>query len=225
MNEDSGTLEDAIEAVVERVLYNEVSTFFPATITKVKRSKANTNTVIVDVESVFLTVDPETNKTSPRSIQSVPLMMTGRTNTFMIRPPTDDASLLGSSVGLLVCNSYLANWKKTGGTVLPTDGRKFHYADAVAISGLYPDVKSWSTPPKKNTAQMKVSTGTFMEIGNTKTDIPRLIADMMDIFSTAASLPGTGGGLLVLSPSSISAKTLPQLVTEFATLFNPDDAP
>ncbi len=223
--ENSETMEDAIESVVQRVLYNEVSTFFPAKITTVKRSPINNNTVIVDVESSFLTIDPEDNKTKPRAIQSCPLMMVGRTNNFLIRPPTDDASLIGATVGMIVSNNYLANWKKTGGTVLPTDGRKFYYADAVAMLGLYPDIESWPNPPKENTAQMKVLDGVFMEIGNSSTDIPRLIADVMDIFSTAASVSGTSGGPLILLASSISGKTLAQLIAEFVTLFNPDTAP
>lgn len=221
--EDSASLEDAIESVVQRVLYNEVSTFFPGTIISVKPSPVNPNTKIVDVMSSFLSIDQETNLPYPRQIQSVPLMFPGRTNTFILRPPTDELSLVGASVGLIVCNSYLANWKKTGGTVLPTDGRKYHYADAVALLGLYPDVSSWMTPPKANTAQMKVAAGTFMEIGNNSTDIPRLIADVMSIFSTAVSI--TGGGPLTLLPSTISGKTLAQLIVEFATLFNPDSTP
>lgn len=223
--EDSASTEDAIEAVVQRVLYNEVSTFFPGTISAVKASPVNPNTVIVDVVSSFLAIEPLTNTPKPRSIQNIPLMLPGRTNTFVLRPPTDELSLVGASVGLIVSNNYLANWKKTGGTVLPTDGRKYHYADAVALLGLYPDIQSWATAPKENTAQMKVAPGTFMEIGNSSTDIPRLLADFMNILSTAASVSGVTGGPLVLLPSAISGKTLAQLITEFATLFNPDPTP
>jgi len=225
MSEESESMEDAIESVVRRVLYNEVSTFFPGIIKAVKTSPHNPNTKIVDVTSAFLRVDPETNTTKPRQIQSVPLVLPARTNTFMIRPPLDEKSLVGAYVGLIVSNSYLANWKKTGGSVLPTDGRKYHFADAVALMGYYPDLESWTTAPKENTAQIKVKPGTFLEIGNSKTDIPRLIADVMDIFSTAQSPSGTTGGLLVLSPSSISGKTLAQLVAEFSNLFNPDATP
>jgi hypothetical protein len=222
MIEDSETMEDAIEAVVERVLYNEVSTFFPGTITKVKRSPVNANTVIVDVESSFLTVDPETNQTKPRRIQSVPLMMVAKTNTFIIRPPLDDASLIGASVGLIVANNYLANWKKTGGTVLPTDGRKYHYADAVAMFGLCPDVMSWSTPPKENTAQIKALDGTYLEVGNSTVDIPRLLADFLDIVLNAKDAEARP---LVFSPSTVTGDTIAQLITKIATLYNPDTAP
>lgn len=221
--EDSSTLEDAIEAVVQRILYTEVSTFFPGTISAVKNSTSNPNTVMVDVVSAFLKIDQITNDPSQVAIQSVPIIMPSRTNTFILRPPLDELSLVGASVGLIVSNNYLVDWKKTGGFVIPSDGRKYNYADAVAILGFYPDVESWTTPPKTNTAQMKVLDGTFLEIGNSSTDIPRLLADVMSIFSTAAS---TGsGGPLILSPSSISGKTLAQLVTEFATLFNPDVTP
>lgn len=223
--EDSETLDDAIEAVVQRVLYNEVSTFFPGRIKAVKNSPVNSNTIIVDVESAFLMINPQDNTTKVRQINSVPLVLPGRTNTFMIRPPLDEASLVGAYVGLLVSNNYLANWKKTGGTVLPTDGRKFYYADAVALLGFYPDVESWNTPAKDNTAQIKVKNGSFLEIGNSQTDIPRLVADLLDIFSTAASVPGVSGGPLVLLPSTISGKTLAQLISEFSSLYNPDTTP
>lgn len=224
-NQESESLDDAIEGRIRMLLYNEVSTFFPGVIRAVKASPHNPNTKIVDVESAFLRVEPETNTTKPRKIQNVPLIMPGRTNTFIIRPPLDDASLVGAYVGLVISNSYLANWKKTGGSVLPTDGRKYHYADAVAMLGLYPDLESWTTAPKESTAQMKVKPGTYLEIGNSQTDIPRLIADVMDIFSTAQSLPGVAGGPLVLLPSSISGKTLAQLIAEFVSLFNPDTTP
>ena len=223
--EDTESLDDAIDGRIRMLLHREVSTFFPGIIKAVKDSPYNPNTKIVDVTSAFLRVDPQTNTTKPRQIQSVPLLLPNRTNTFIQRPPLDEASLVGAYVGLLVSNNYLANWKKTGGSVLPTDGRKYHIADAVAILGLYPDLESWTTAPKENTAQIKVKPGTFLEIGNSQTDIPRLIADVMDIFSTAQSLPGVAGGPLVLLPSSISGKTLAQLIAEFVSLFNPDTTP
>lgn len=184
MNEDAETMEDAIEAVVQRVLYNEVSTFFPARITKVKRSPVNPNTVVVDVVSAFLAIDPETQLAKTRAIQSIPLMLTGRTNTFLLRPPTDDLSLVDAWVGLIISNSYLANWKKTGGNVLPTDGRKYNYADAVAILGLYPDLMSWTTGPKENTAEMKVKSGTKLEIGSEEAEIVTLLSDTLTLVDT-----------------------------------------
>lgn len=223
--EESESWSDAIESVVHRVLYNEVSTFFPGKIKAIKTSKINPMTILVDVESAFLMVNSEDGSTKIKQINSVPLIMPGRTNTFIIRPPMDEASLVGAYVGLIVSNNYLADWQNTGGNVLPTDGRKFYYADAVALLGYYPDVESWNTPAKDNTAQIKVKNGTYLEIGNSQTDIPRLVADLLDIFSTAASVPGVSGGPLVLLPSTISGKTLAQLISEFSSLYNPDTTP
>ncbi len=220
--EDSSTLEDAIESVIQRVLYNEVSTFFPGKITAVHRSDENPNTVIVDVVSSFYMLNQETSLPYLRPIQSVPLLFANRTNTFIQRPPTDELSLIGASVGLIICNSYLANWKKAvEGIVTPSDARKFHYADAVAILGLYPDIQSWATPPKENTAQMKVSPGTFMEIGNSTIDLLRVIADMLFI----CAQPDSSGGSLSTVPGPIYNKTLAELLTAFTTLFNPDTTP
>lgn len=221
--EDSDALDDAIETVVDRVLNNSVSVSFPAQITKVKRSKVNPNTVVVDVAPNLMDLDPQTGTPIPDEILNVPIQFVGRTNNFLIRPPTDDDSLVGAGVNCIVCDRYLANWKKTGGLVVASDARRFDIADAVAILGLYPDVNSWPFPPKTKTAQMKVLNGTFIEIGNSTTDIPRLLADFMDIFTNAVA--PSGGGSLVLLPSTISGKTLTQLVTEFASLYNPDPAP
>jgi hypothetical protein len=213
-------MEDAIESVVQRVLFNEVSTFFPATISKVKRSPVNPNTVVVDVVSAFLQIDPETNLAKPRAIQSIPLMMVGRTNTFIIRPPTDDKSLIGSWVGLIISNNYLANWKKTGGNVLPTDGRKFYYADAVAVLGLYPDLMAWTSPPKDDTAEIKVMSGTKLEIGSETADIPTLIQDLLTVQNTLIDkLSGS-----VDNPGTASTGTNSKILTDLATMKTDNEA-
>lgn len=226
MNQDSETMEDAIEAVVTRVLYNEVSTFFPACIDAVKESPSNSNTIVVDVTSGFLMVNPEDNTTKPRKIQNVPIILPERTNTFLVRPPLDEDSLVGAYVGLLVSNNYLANWKKNGGQVLPTDGRKFYYADAVALLGFYPDLKAWSTPPKDNTGQIKVKKGTYLEIGNSQTDLFRLISDLLNILKSATTLVAGSPVPLTFIPSTLQPlKTIDQLITDLATITQPDYNP
>lgn len=224
MGDDSNEyLGDLIETVVWRVL-SGVHTCFPAKIEAVRASKVNANSTVVDVVAAMGELNPDTNTPDKIQILNVPLVYPGRTGKFIIRPPVDKDSLINAYVKISVSDTFLADWKKTGGTNLTiTNKRRFDRNDAIAEFGFYPDSMPWSTPPKENTAQMKVKKGTFLELGNSETDIPRLIADMMNIFSTAAS---TGsGGLLVLSPSAISGKTLAQLVTEFATLFNPDATP
>lgn len=224
--EESDSWADAIESVVDRVLTNEVSTFFPARIKAVKNSTVNSKTIIVDVESAFLMINPQDNTTKVRQINSVPLVLPGRTNTFMIRPPMDEASLVGAYVGLLVSNNYLANWKKTGGTVLPTDGRKFYYADAVALLGYYPDVESWTTAPKINTAQMKVKSGTYLEVGSGEADLLRIISDLLNILQTATVLVAGVPTPITFIPSTLPPlKTITQLSLDMAKITNPDFTP
>ncbi len=229
--ESSRTPVDAIESVVRRVLYNEVSTFFPAIIIAAKPSPINPNVFVCDCTSSFLTVDATTKIPEPRIIQNVPIQLPGRTNTFMIRPPMDPVSLTGASVGLVISNNYLANWKNTGGVVLPNDGRKFYYADAVALLGIYPDLIGWHTPPKALTAQMKVVTGNFIEIGNDTADLFRMMQDLMTILATNATIIDSAAGL---DPNPVTTlgtlagpngDTLATILTKLATLANPDQTP
>jgi hypothetical protein len=226
MSDDSNTyLGDLIETVVWKVL-SGVHTCFPAKITAVKPARINPQSTVVDVVAVMGELNPETGAPDKVEILNIPLVYPGRTGKFIIRPPVDSASLIGACVKISVSDTFIADWKKQGGTnLIITDKRRFDRRDAIAEFGFYPDSMPWPTPAKDGTAQMKVGAGTFLEIGNSSTDIPRLIADMMNIISTAASNPGTSGGPLILLPSSISGKTLAQLVTEFATLFNPDATP
>lgn len=223
--EGSDILEDAIESVIQRVLYNEVSTFFPGIILNAKPSEINPNVYVCEVTSSFLKVDLETKLPYPLRISNVPIILPGRTNTFMIRPPMDPLSLTGASVGLLITNNYLANWKRTGGTVLPTDGRKFFYADAVAMLGFYPDLVGWPTPPKVNTAQMKVIDGTFMEIGNSTADLFRMMQDLLAILGTNAPVIDGSTGSTLATLAGPNGDTLATIITKLATLANPDPTP
>lgn len=222
-DEESEYLGDAVEMVVDRIL-GGVHTCFPAIIDKVKQSKVNPDVTVIDVTSAFGSIDQETNTPEPVQILNVPLIYPGRTDNFIIRPPTDKAALVGSHVKISVCDTFLADWKKTGGTnTVPTDGRRFYRGDAVAEFGFYPDNLPWYTPAKVNTAQIKVKEGVFLEIGSGGVDMLRILADAMNILSTAAS---TGsGGPLVLQPSAISGKTIAQLLADFAKLYNPDPTP
>lgn len=216
---------DLIETIVWRIL-SGVHTCFPAVITKVSPAKINPLSTVVDVTAALGELNPITNSPEPIEILNVPLVYPGRTGKFIIRPPVDEASLVGAFVKISVSDTFIADWKKTGGSNLViTDKRRFDRRDAIAEFGFYPDSMPWPTEAKDKTAQMKVGPGTFLEIGNSQTDIPRLIADVMSILSTAASVSGTSGGPLVLLPSTISGKTLAVLVAEFASLFNPDPSP
>lgn len=215
-------LGDLIETVVWRVL-SGVHTCFPAKIIKVKPAKVNPESTVVDVVAALGEINPETEKPDPIEILNIPLVYPGRTGNFIIRPPVDSASLLGAFVKISVSDTFLADWKKSGGTNLViTDKRRFDRRDAIAEFGFYPDSMPWPTKAKDKTAQMKVGPGTFLEMGNSQTDIPRVIADLMDIMTNAKDAEARP---LVFVPSTISGKTLPQLVTEFATLFNPDTTP
>jgi len=221
VEEESGNLGDLIETVVHRIL-SGVSTTFPATITKSQPSKVNPNTTVVDVISAFGLLNQITGTPEPVQLLNIPLVYPARTNSFIIRPPTDPASLVGVNVKISVCDTFLADWKKTGGVNTPViDARKFDKGDAIAEFGLYPDSISWYTPAKPLTAQIKTRDGTFLEIGNSSTDMLRVIADMLSIVAQ----PDSMGGSLASVPSLISGKTLAQLSTEFATLFNPDPTP
>lgn len=224
--EDSGSLADAIESVVTRVLNNSVSTSFPATISKVNKAKVNPNTVIVDVVPNLMDLDAATGAPIPDEILDIPLMMVGRTNNFLIRPPTDADSLVGAGVNCFVSSRYLANWRKTGGVVVANDARRFDKADAVAILGLFPDVQSWPFPPKAKTAQMKVLNGTFFEWGNSTVDIPRLLMDILNILQTAKyTIEGVPTPIVYTQSTLQPLNTLSKLTTDLATLANPDLTP
>ena len=222
-DESNAYLGDLIETVVWRVL-SGVHTCFPAQITAVRPFKSNPLTTVVDVTAALGELNSITNSPDPIQILNVPLVFPGRTGKFILRPPVDPLSLVGCPVKISVSDTFIADWKKTGGVNLAiADKRRFDRRDAIAEFGLYPDSTPWPTPAKDGTAQMKVSPGTFLEIGNSTTDIPRLLADFMDILSTTVSV--SGGGALVFLPSSISGKTLAQLIVEFSSLFNPDATP
>lgn len=216
-------LMDAIESTVDRILNNQVSTAFPATISNARPSEINPNTYVCDVVSAFLTVNDNVAVpvTTPKQILNVPIVLPGRTNTFMIRPPMDPLSLTGASVLLIVSDTYLANWKKTGGAVLPRYTRRFNCADAIAILGYYPDINSWPTPPKVNTAQVKVQDGTFIEIGNNTADLLRMMQDLIFIMNQ----PNTGGNTPVPATVGPNGDTMATLITKIATLANPDPTP
>jgi hypothetical protein len=224
MNYEGDTFEDAVEAIVDGVLRG-VSTFFPGIIREAKPSPINPNVYIANVFSSFLQVDLETKIPSPRQIFDVPIMLPGRTNTFMIRPPMDPLSLSGASCGLIVANNYLDNWQKTGGTVLPQDGGKFHYSDAVCMLGLYPDLVGWPTQPKANTAQIKVLDGTFLEIGNSTSDLFRMMQDLLTILSTNAALIDGAAGSTLATLAGSNGDTLATILSKLATLANPDPTP
>jgi hypothetical protein len=217
-NEKLGVL---IENVVWRVL-SGVHTSFPAKITKVKKSKTNALTTIVDVVAGLGELNQDSESPEPVEILNVPLVYPGRTGNFIIRPPVDEASLLGAFVKISVSDTFLADWKKTGGTNLTiTDSRRFDRRDAIAEFGFYPDSMPWATKAKDGTAQMKVGPGTFLEIGNSTADIPRMLADILSIIAQ----PDTNGGTLAAVSSTISGKNPVQLAADIATLFNPDPTP
>ncbi|MCH9712773.1 MAG: hypothetical protein K0U20_09135 [Proteobacteria bacterium] len=214
--EGSDALEDAFESVVRRVLYNEVSTFFPGVITTARPSTINPNVYVCDVLSSFLKFDLDTKTPYPTQILDVPIILPGRTNTFMIRPPMDPLSLTGASVGLIVSNNYLANWRKTGGAVAPTEGHKFYYADAVAMLGLYPDLQGWPTPPVVNTAEIQVLDGTFIKMGNQVADLVKIMRGILDVMTNIPQANGTTYG--PASTSIGTPKTIAQLLVEIQTL-------
>jgi len=222
MNFDgSDDLEDAIESVVSRVM-SSVSTSMPGNIIAARPSLSNPNNYVADVFSGFLKVDSLTKSPYPQRILNVPILLPGKTNTFMIRPPMDPLSMAGLDVLLIVTNNFLADWKNTGGLVLPSDGRKFFHADAVAVLGLSPDLKGWPTPPKINTGQIKTADGTFLEIGNSTADLLRMMQDLISIVSQ----PNSAGGTLAAVPSVIrSSETLVTLAAKIASLANPDIKP
>lgn len=180
MEAKADDLLTAIESTVYRILYNEVSTFFPAEITKVNREGGY---VTVDCESCFLRVDDSTGKdlTYSKKIQDVPLMLP-QNGGFILRPPLDDECLVGETVGLHISNNYLANWKNTGGKVLPTLGRKFHIADAVAQFGLYPSNKVWDVKQEAKTAEFQVKKGYKIGIGDGENELLKMFHQTLTTF-------------------------------------------
>ncbi len=212
---------DLIETVVWRVL-SGVHTCFPAQIIKAYPAKVDPLTTVVDVVAGLGEYNDITGSPDKVEILNIPLVYPGRTNNFIIRPPVDSASLVGSFVKISVSDTFIAEWKKTGGTNLTiTDPRRFDRRDAIAEFGFYPDSKPWPTASKASTAQIKVKPGAMLEIGNSTADIPRILADILSIISQADS----GGGSLAAVPGIISGKNPVQLSTDMATLFNPDLTP
>lgn len=160
----TGSFEEAIQGVVREILCNEVSTFFPAQI-----QAANTvdGVTTVDVISSIAFYDDYEKKEKAKEMVNVPILLPNSTNSFIMRPPLDSDSLVGSYVGIVVSQSYFQNWLEVGGnTVLPNDSRRFHYSDAVAILGFFPNTKKWSTLATDKKAEIKVTEGNSIEVGN-----------------------------------------------------------
>lgn len=217
LDKTGGTSIDAIESTIYRILYNEVSTFLPAIITAVNRKG---DYILLDVESCFLKLNDDVSpmQTYTEKILDVPLMIY-QNGGMVFRPPLDDEFLIGESVGLIVANTYLANWKKTGGKVLPTQGRKFHIADAVAQLGLYPSNKTWKTKQVEKTAELQVKSGVKLSIGNEDgIDLMTTVADIVDILKNAVSI--SGGGALTFLPSTITQRPIDKVISDFKELYN-----
>jgi hypothetical protein len=220
---DSYSLSRCIETIIDRVLTNDVSTFSPAIITKVIKAKNNENVVLCDCKSSFLQVvnDGGVNTKKEKTILNVPLLLPSTTNTFTLRPPLDDASLVGAGVGLIVSDTYLANWRESSGEtpVLPTYPRKFNVADAVAILGLTPTKKGFDSPLKDSTAQIKVKQGVKIEIGNDSADLLRILKDLIEIVTNANTPAGTAGGPLIFTPAS-TGETIASIAAAIETITN-----
>ncbi len=219
---------DLIETVVWRVL-SGVHTCFPAKITKVYNAKVDPLTTVVDVVAGLGEYNDITGSPDEVEILNIPLVYPGRTNNFIIRPPVDSASLVGSFVKISVSDTFIAEWKKTGGTNLTiTDPRRFDRRDAIAEFGLYPDKMPWPTPPKDSTAQIKVKQGTMLEIGNSEADIPRMLQDLVAILTTNGAIIDAGAGVdpnpTTFFEESVgpSGDKLSDITAKLATLANPD---
>lgn len=221
------TLKGCIEAVIDNAL-SKVSTFFPAQIIQARPVGDKKDVYVCDVHSGFLKYNFDKDTTEKRKILNVPIILPNRTNTFIIRPPMDADSLKGAYCGLLVSNNFLADWKQEGGQVFPSDGRKFHYADAVAILGLYPDKIGWDTPPKQKTAEIKVKDGNFLEIGNSTVDVLKILADLIKILLTNASIIDGAAGLDPNPATTLSTAigdngdTLATMFTKIQQLLSPE---
>jgi hypothetical protein len=230
----------AVESTVQRVLYNEVSTFFPARVTGAKPSLDDPTgrMVVVDLVSAFAKIDDSTPALIPLPINliEVPLWIPNRTENFVQRPPLDPASLIGTYVGCWVSNNYLQAWRKAGNPKflpsVPKENRKFHIADAVAMLGMYPDFasdsdQSFPPPQLPNTAEMLVKAGTFLKIGTPTIDILKLLRDLVDVITAnGAIIDGAAGAdpnpvTTFTSTAGTSGETLATILTKLNTVINP----